>query len=277
MLLVSASALGFSVMHALIRFLTDDLHPFEVAFFRNFFGLVALAPLLLRQGAKALHTSSPGMHVVRSLLQTGSMLLFFTALSMSALAKVSALGFTAPLFASLGAILFLRERVRLQRALALGVGVLGALVVVNPGASIDTGVVLVLISSATWGVALILIKQMSKRDSAVTLAFYMSALMAPMSLVPALFVWRWPSTLDLGLLFLMGGVGVASHIALAQALREADATVVLPFDFTRLIWASALGYLLFSEVPGYHTWIGGLLIFASTSFIAYREQRLRPG
>ena len=270
-LLIAAAALGFSAMHAMIRFLSGDLHAFQIAFFRNFFGLLVLTPTLLGRGRRRLRTDKLFLHVGRSLLQLFSMLLFFSALGLSPLARVSALSFTAPLFATLGAILFLRERVHARRAIALGMGLSGAMIVVRPTGDIDTGTILVVLASAVWAVALLIIKVIARTDSSVTLALYMGLLMAPMSLVPALFVWRWPAPADYLWLFVMGLVGVLSHLAMGQAFKEADASLVLPVDFTRLLWASLLGYFFFQELPALSTWIGGALIFASATFIAYRE------
>lgn len=274
-LLIAAAALGFSAMHTMIRFLSGDLHAFQIAFFRNFFGLVVLLPTLLGRGFRRLRTDRLALHVGRSLLQLCSMLLFFTALGLAPLARVSALSFTAPLFATLGAILFLGERVHARRTVALSVGLLGALVVLRPTGEIDTGTIMVVLASAVWAVALLMIKVISRTDSTITLALYMGLLMAPMSLLPALFVWRWPAPVDYLWLFVMGLIGVLSHLAMGQAFREADATIVLPVDFTRLIWASLLGFVFFQEIPALSTWIGGGLIFGSATFIAYRESRLK--
>jgi drug/metabolite transporter (DMT)-like permease len=99
--------------------------------------------------------------------------------------------------------------------------------------------------------------------------------MTPFSIIPALFVWHWPSLPTIGWFALMGMLGTGAHISLAQAFREVDATVVLPVDFLRLIWSSLLGYMIFGEVPEILVWVGGAVIFGSTAYIAYREARLR--
>ena len=102
----------------------------------------------------------------------------------------------------------------------------------------------------------------------------MGLFMTPLSLVPALFVWQWPTAEEYAWMLLMGAVGSLAHVAMAQAFKLAEATAVLPLDFTRLIWASALGFFIFGEAPELFTWIGGLTIFASTTYIAYREAKL---
>ena len=98
--------------------------------------------------------------------------------------------------------------------------------------------------------------------------------MTPLSLFAASFVWRWPSAATWPWLILLGTVGGLAQLAMAEAFRRADASAILPFDFTRLIWAALLGFVLFEEVPEIWTWLGGGLIFASTTYIAIRESRL---
>ncbi len=276
MLLVAIAAVGFSTMHALIRILSADLHPFEIAFFRNFFGLLVLAPVLVRRGIAPLHTTRLPLHALRSVLQMGSMLLFFTALTLTPIARVSAMGFTAPLFATIGAVLFLGEALHRRRIAALALGFAGAMIVLQPGAEIDTGLFLVLLSSAGWAIALLVIKTISSTDSSLTLGLWMGIFMAPLSLIPAAFVWTWPAPGDYPWLVLMGAVGTLAHLCMAEAFVQADASAVLPVDFTRLVWASLLGFFIFGEVPELPTWIGGAIIFASTTYITYREARSGP-
>ena len=275
MLLIVVSTLGFSGMHAIIKHTASDLHPFEIAFFRNFFGLVVLVPFFVRHGLVVFRTDKLPLHMLRSGIQVFAMLMFFTAVSIAPLAKISAMSFTAPLFATIGAVIFLGERLRLRRITALVVGFIGALIIIRPGlVTLDTGAILVLTSSAIWACAMLVIKVLSRTDSSLTITAYMGLFMTPLSLIPALFVWQWPTAEEYAWLLLMGAVGSIAHVAMAQAFKLADATAVLPLDFTRLIWASALGFFIFAEVPELFTWIGGLTIFASTTYIAYREAKL---
>ncbi|REJ84260.1 MAG: DMT family transporter [Acidobacteria bacterium] len=264
-------------MHALIRFVSADLHSFQIAFFRNLFGLVVLLPFFVRHGGAVLSTARFGEHFVRSLLQTGAMLSFFLALSMTPLVKASALSFTAPLFAGVGAVVLLGEHLRLRRVIALIVGFGGALLIVRPGViPIDRGAILVLVSSALWALAMLLIKRMTATESSATLTAWMCLLMTPMTLLPALAVWRWPDARHWLLLLALGVVGASSQYVMAEGFRLADASTVLPADFTRLIWASVLGWVLFGEIPSGWTYAGASLILGATAFLAYRESRRQP-
>ena len=283
MVLMVISGAMFTAMHATIRLVSAEgpdggLHPFEIAFFRNFFGLVVLLPVLLRTGVAALRTEHFGMHALRSGMQSMAMLMFFTALTLSPLADIAALSFLAPLFATVGAALVLREVVRLRRWSALIIGFAGAMVVLGPGfQEISQGLLLVVVSSAVWGATMLIIKNLGRTDSSLTITAYMALLMTPITLVPALFVWRLPTLVELAGLAVLAALGTVGHLAMAQSFKEADASAVLPFEFTRLIWAALFGFWLFAEMPGLRTWIGGAMIFAAVTYVAYREAQLRGG
>lgn len=275
-LLILASTVALTGMHAVVRHLSKDLHPFEVAFFRNLFGLFALAPFLMRGGFGALRTGVLHLHALRGALQVCAMLSFFFAVSVTPLAKVSALSFTAPLFAAVGAVLLLREPLRPSRVVALLAGFVGAMAIVRPGvAAIDFGALLVIGSSAVWAVCMLVIKVLARTESSVTITAYMGLFLTPLSGLAAIFVWRWPEPHHLLWFVGMGALGTMAHLAFNQAFKEADASAILPFDFTRLIWASLLGYLIYAETPELWTWIGGALIFASATWIAVREAKAK--
>jgi drug/metabolite transporter (DMT)-like permease len=273
--LMLVSTVGFAAMHGAVRHLSAELHPFEIAFFRNIFGLLALAPWFLRYGVTPLRTRRLPLHGLRAGLNIIAMLSFFYALSITSLARVTSLSFTAPLFATLLAMLVLGEVVRLRRWVAMLCGFVGTLVILRPGfTEIDQGSLLVLLSAAAWASALTVIKVLSRTDSSVTITCYMVVLMAPISLVPALWVWQWPTGQQLLWLVAIGVVGTLGQLVMTQALKEAETSVVMPFDFFKMIWASLLGFIFFAEVPTLFTWIGAGIIFASTSYIAYREHKV---
>lgn len=271
-LFMLAAALGSGCLAGVVRHLSADLHPFEIVFFRNLFAFVVLLPWLLRVGWEPLRTHQIGWHALRAGLNLLAMISHFYALAITPLAKVASLGFVSPLFATLFAVVFLRERLRRRRVIALALGLFGAVIIIRPGTEAMTpGALLVLFSAAVWGLALIVIKRLSRTDSSFTIAAYAGLLITPFSLVPALFVWQWPDPATWGWLIAVGAIGAAMHMAGAQAFRLADATAVLPVDFTKLAWAAIIGYLFFGEVPELWVWIGGAVIFASTIYIAYRE------
>ncbi len=274
-LMVAATFAGTS-MNGVIRLLSADLHPFEVAFFRGLFGLLVFAPLFARRGLAPLRTARPGLHVVRGSLQAVGMTLGFLALSMTPLAKVAALQFTVPLFGTVLALLILREVVRARRITALFIGILGTLVIIDPTANtMDLGSVLVLVSAATSALSMIIVKMLSRTENSTTIVLYSTMLMTPLTLIPALFFWETPTAVQLLWLALLGSLGTVSNICFAQALKESEVTALTPIEFTRLIWSALIGYLAFAEVPAAETWIGAVIIFSASTYIILRERHLR--
>jgi len=271
------ATLLFSIMHASIKHISSDIHPFEVAFFRNLFGLVVIAPWFIKYGIKPLITNRIKLHFLRSVFNVIAMLTFFYALSVSPLAEVASLSFTAPLFATLLAIIFLGEKIGIRRSAAIIIGFIGAAIIVNPDyKTINIGHMCVLISASIWSVSLIFIKILGKTESSVTITSYMVLFMIPLSAIAASFYWIMPSLNDLLVLAIIGITGTYAQMLLAQALKEEDTVVIMPFDFLKLVWAVLIGYLIFSETPEMNTWIGSIIIFSSTLYVAYRERKIPP-
>ncbi len=250
MVLMLFSALCLVAMQSMIRFVGETLPPFEGAFFRNLFGLVALTPIFISQGFAPFKTKKLHLHAARGGIQAIGMLAFFTGVTLIPLAQTTALSFSAPLFATVLEILVLGERVRIRRITALVLDFVGMLLVVRPGfAEINLGTMLIITSSLTWGIAIAVIKSLSKTESSATLTVYMGMFLTPITGVFAFFVWETPTWEQLGWLMLAGILGTVGHLAFAQSFRKADSTAVLPLDFTRLIWASVAGFLIWGEIP----------------------------
>ena len=270
------STLAFVCMHVSVRHVSEGLHPFEIAFFRNLFSFVPLLPWIYRDGLAVFRTDRIGLHGLRSVMNILAMLAFFTALTITPLVQITALSFTAPLFATVFAVLILRETIRARRIAALVIGFVGTLVILRPGLiAIDLGSALVLASAIIWAGTVMVIKVLARTESSVTITAYMALFMTPLALAPAALVWVWPDLTQLMWLLLIGIFGSVGQLLVAQALRDADTTVVMPLDFLKLIWAAALGYLVFAEIPVVWTWVGGLMIAGSASYIAYRENKLK--
>lgn len=268
---------GFSVMHAMIQYLgKQGLHGFEIAFFRNLFGLFALTPIFIRHGLEPFRTSRLKLHGLRGLVNSVAMLLFFYGVTTGIpLGMVQALSFTAPLFTCLLAAVFLGERMRMHRWSALLIGFAGAMVILRPGAQpVEFGAICLIVSSLLWGVAMIIIKRLTATDSAVTVALYMMLLMGPITGIAASFVWTWPTPDQWPWLVAIGIIGTASQVSFTHSFRLADATAVLPFDFGKLIWSAIIGFLVFSQVLDIWVWIGGAMVFSGGLYIAWRERKV---
>lgn len=271
------SAFGSSSMNGMVREATTEMHAFEVAFFRNVFGLLALAPMMLKAGLRGtLRTTKLHLHAARGLLNAVAMLSFFYAVTITPLATIAALAFTAPLFAALLAIPFLGERPGWRRWAGLFTGFAGALVIIRPGfTDVGLGVLLILLSSLVWSGALIIIKILARTETSLTITTYAGLFLTPITGAAAWFFWTWPDATGWLMMIAIGIFGSLTQWSVAQAFHEADATVVLPFDFTKLIWASAIGYVFFGERPDPMTLIGGFVILASITYVAYREREAR--
>jgi len=275
---MSASTVGFAVMHTLIRYVSAELHPFQIAFFRNVFGMLIFIPMLMRYGFAPFKTKRLPLHFLRGALNIIAMLAFFTALSIAPLARVTALSFSAPIFTAVLSVFILGERFRLHRWSAILLGFAGTLVILRPGIiAMDTGSILVLSSAFLWGITMIVIKVLSRTDSAMTITSYMNVMLAFFAFIPAVWVWRTPSLETWGWLVVIGLSGTLAQLALTQALKEGETTVVLPFDFLKLIWVSIFGFWLFGELADLWTWVGAAIIIASAFYMAHREKKVsRP-
>ena len=285
-LLMTAAALMFAAMNATIKLAAEEgLHPFQMAFFRNAFALAFMLPWLMRMGRGVLHTERLQAHLWRAVIGLAAMLCWFTAVVNMPMAEAVALNFTIPLFATAGAALFLGETVRARRWTATAVGFIGVLIVLRPGFVEFTPVTsLPIISAGFMAVSVLIIKSLSRTEEPMTVVLYMNLLLTPLSLVPALFVWEMPSLRALLLMALVGGCSVVAHIAFTRAFVKADASAVMPFDYARLPFVAAIGFLLFGEAPDLWTWVGAAVIAASAVYIASRESQVaqerpthRPG
>lgn len=270
------ASLAFSAMHALVRGLSGEVHAFEIAFFRSLVGVVIAAAVVLRPGSEArLLPHDPLLMLLRGVVGGASMVAWFYGLSQVPLAEATALSFTSAIFASVGAVAFLGESMGVRRWSAVFLGLIGAILILRPGAAaIQVSALIVLASSLAGGVNVCIAKVLLRRDSAETVVLWLAFAMTVMSSVPAALVWTPPSPAALVQLGLIGCLGSAGMYAWTLAMKSAPATVVIPVDYMRLVWAAGLGFFWFGEIPDAWTWSGGLIIVATTLYIGLREARL---
>src|SRR6185312_2992548 len=285
-LFMITSSLFFAGLSGTIRFLGTELHPFEVTFFRNLFGFAFMVPWLCHAGLGALRTSRWVAYTWRSFLSLLSMLCGFTALTMMPFDQAIALSFTVPLFATIGAALILHEVVRARRWSATIIGFIGVLIILRPGmggvklggaenttALIGAG--LALFSAVLSAQITLIVKDLARTEPSDAIVTYMVLLITPMSLVPALFVWQWPPWQLWPLSVGLGALGSIGHMCYIRAFALADASAVMPYDYTRLIFAAVIGYFAFAEVPDVWTFAGAIVIAGAALYIAHREVIMR--
>ena len=269
------AAVFFSIMIASIRHVSANMHSFEIVFFRNLFGFVVVVPILIRGGGLSfLRTDQMRLYIVRGGLAAASMLMWFYAISVTPLAEAVSLSFTAPLFTTVAAIMFLGEIAGPRRWIGTLVGFAGAMLIVRPGFDeVTLAQILLLISSALVAASIIVIKLLSRTEPPDRIVAYMIVMMAPLSLFPALFVWQWPDANQLFWMAVVGIAGTMGHVMLTRSLSKADATAIQPFDFLRLPIIAFIAYFAFAEVPDLWTVIGGAVIFGSSIYVAQREAK----
>jgi drug/metabolite transporter (DMT)-like permease len=274
-LLMIVGAACVAVQNGLIRAVSADIHTFEVVFFRTLFGLLAMLPLLSGVGLGMFRARSPGRLMLMSIWHVLGMICYFLAIAYLPLAEVTALAFSKPLFATIGAALVLHEIVRARRWSAVALGFVGVLIVLQPGAqAISPYAALVLLSAVVGAAATLLIKRLTATEAVATIVWYQALFATVLALPLSLLHWRTPDADGWLLLIAIGILGTLSWLTQTRAYFLIDASAVVPFEFLRLPLAALVAYLWFAEVPSVWTWLGGALIFGATVYITEREARL---
>ena len=260
-----------TTMHCLIRFATEDHHPFEVAFFRTIFVLIIFLPLVARNGISSLKSNNIKLQTFRAIVGSVAMLCMFYGLSITELAKATALMFTVPIFATILAILFLKEIVGIRRWLAMIVGFTGAVIVLRPGVELGFGPLLILCASLMWSSSMLMAKTLTKTDSISSITFWQAAGLIPATFILAVPVWQWPNLSQLFMFLMIAIAGTLVHWFLNEALKRAEISALLPLDYLRLIWSVSMGFIFFNELPHAGLWFGAALILGASTYIGIRQ------
>ena len=267
-----------AIMASSVKYLSNDLHPIIICFYRCLMGLILISPFIIKNNFRALKSKNIKLQFSRVIINIFSMIFWFSAIGIMQFEKAAALGFTTPLFTTILAIIILKEKIRFHRTAALLIGFLGIIIIVRPGyVPLELGAVFILASALSFSFVLIIIKKLSAIDSSQTIIFYHLLLSTPVFFILSLFYWETVNLNQLLIFTLMGASGLLSHWCLAQAFKLSDTTFVMPLQFTKLIWASLIGFFIFTERPDMWTWFGGVIIFISVVYIAYREAFKKKG
>ena len=269
------ASLGFSAMAVCIKAAGANINVWVLVFLRSLIALVILSPAIIRAGPRVMHTKHPRTHLLRSCLGMGGMICFFMAITHLDLTLATTLGFTRVLFIILLALLFLGERIRWRRTLATLTGFVGVLVCIQPGGTdFDPWTLAGLAGSLFAAGSAISIKRLTRTDSPLTIMLWAYVVMGIGSALPLPWMWITPNLTDFGLIAASALFSTWGQSAMVLGLRAGEATVVAPFEYTRLLYTAGLGYLLFAEVPSASTWLGGGIIIVSTGYIGLREAAL---
>ena len=256
-----------------IRLAADDgAHSFQVVLFRNLFGLVSVMAIILWNDRSLPRSRYAVPIAITCLIHVASMMSGYYGIAVLPLNESAALAFAMPLFATVGAALFLGETVRVRRWSAVAAGFAGVLIILRPGIiPLELGAVMVLLSAMLGAGITLLFKRFVARELAMTLILYQSLFSTLLSVPPAVAVWEAPTGFAAAAMIANGVLGTLGWITFLRACMLTDASALMPFEFLRLPVVAVFAFLIFGEVPDRWVWIGAAVIFASTLYIAHRE------
>ena len=275
LLFVTATFFG-SLMGVFMRLAQSDINVFTASFLRFGIGFVIILPYLFYSKFNVYKTNNIKLHFIRGIINVPTMYVGFAALMFIPLEQIQALHFIVPITVTFLAVFFFKEKIRFVRISALIIGLIGMLVMLRPGIiEMNIGVYMVLFSSLVWSFIIIITKFLSKNDSPITILTYQYSLVTFFSLFIVIFFWEMPSSIIFLYTFLAALSGTVLHLALIYSYKLVDLTLIQPFTFLSLIWASLFGYYIFGEEPDIFTWLGAIIIFSGVLIIFYRESYLK--
>jgi drug/metabolite transporter (DMT)-like permease len=253
------------VMAVAGREATRSLHVFQIMEMRSLIGLALLYPLVRAAGGlPALRTARLGGHVARNAIHYGAQFGWFLALTMIPIAQVVAIEFTMPVWTALLAVTFLGERLGAARILAVALGLVGVAVIVRPGLEhVDPGQLIALAAAVGFAISITLVKSLTTSESVVAIMFWMLVVQSVIGIAPAALVWRAPTAEVWPWIGVIALCGTYSHYCMAQALRHADATMIVPMDFLRVPLTAVAGWLVYGERIDFFTVVGAGLILGA--------------
>ena len=267
-LLLIISCFLFSILAALIKFNASFIHPTEQAFFRNLFGILFLLPFFLRQKKLINKKSNLKLLFLRGFFGGITMLLIFTAYTLIPLSQAMAISFSTPLFMYFGSIFFLKEEINKQKTFYMILGFLLTIIIIRPDLNLQFGTILAIISSVTHAIAGIIVKKLSETESVPTLMFSLVVMMTPVTFFPSLYVWESPSNFFIFFsLIIIAIIATLGNFFWTKAISITKLTNLMPFDFSKLIFASILGIIFFEEKIDLITIICGSGIIFCNSLI----------
>jgi len=263
----------FALLNVFTLIPAQHLNPFVMAFMRYLFGTLFLVPIVLRLGARrTMRTHRLPLHLFRGCIHAGGMFLWFIGLPLTTLASITALGFTGPIFVTIGAALFLGEDVRLRRWIAVAVGFAGAMIIIRPGiGDLGLGAIVILISTPIFSASNLISKALARTESAPTIVVWQNLTISLAAFPVALWFWQTPQWTDLLWFVAAGLCGTLGHMCQQNGYQLADITLLQPIGFLSLLWNALLGYFLFFQQPDVWTFVGAAVIFASAMYISHRE------
>jgi drug/metabolite transporter (DMT)-like permease len=265
------------VMAVAGREATRTLHVFQIMEMRSVLGFVLLWPLLHASGGlAAMRTERLGRHIARNSVHYGAQFGWFFALTMIPIAQVVAIEFTMPIWTALLAVSFLGERLNAARIVAIVLGLIGVTAIVRPSTGhLDPGQLITLAAAVGFAISVIMVKSLTRSESAVAIIFWMLIVQSAIGLVPAMVVWRSPPPAVLPWILVIAVCGTYSHYCMTRALQHAEATTIVPMDFLRVPLSAMAGWLVYAEAVDLWTVLGAALILGGNALNLLAPARAR--
>ena len=264
----------FSTMNIFIRKAAENLHILEVVFLRNLLAFIVMLPILKSTGLVAIKMNNTKLFFMRGFFGAIGMLAGFTSLTLIPLAQATAIKFSNPIFITIGATIFLGEIIKARRIAAIIIGIIGMLIIVQPGVnSFSFGIMLAIIAALAGSLNALIVKKLTLTDTPQAIVTWMVIILIPITFILAIPVWKWPSFETWLYLWGIAIVGTLGHFSWTKSYSMTDITSLEPIEFLKLPIMALLGWMIFSEIPGTWTWVGGLIIFISTIYISHRETK----
>jgi len=272
--LVSAGSLTLVVMATLVKHLGSELPAMEILFFRSAIGFLLVLPLFVRNPMEPLRTKRPGMHLVRGAIGAIGNACFFWTLTHMLLADAMALQFSRPLFMIPLAVLLLGEIVGFRRTAVAAIGFAGIVLYARPfTGGFEPDAFVGALGALAGALVVICIKRLATTEPTRVIMFYYAFWNALFALIPGVLLWVTPSLPQLALLTVIGFLGIAGQSMITHGLGMGEATVLVPLDYSRIVYSAVLGYLLFNEIPGPWSFAGMALIVAASLYLVLTEKR----
>tara|TARA_Y100001960_G_C14679441_1_gene830310 strand:+ start:518 stop:1384 length:867 start_codon:yes stop_codon:yes gene_type:complete len=269
LVLITLSCFFFSILAALIKFNSTFIHPIEQAFFRNILSIFILLPFFVRKKLVINKKGNIKYLILRGLLGGITMILLFWSYALIPLSQAMSISFSTPLFMYFGSIIFFREKVDKQNTLLTCVGFLLTLVIIRPDLSLQLGTFLAILAAITHATAGLLVKKLSETETVLTLMLSMVILMTPITFIPSIYVWKTPNSVNIQiLLFSIALVATLGNYFWTKSISMEKLTNLMPFDFTKLIFATLLGFIFFDEKIDLVTLICGSGLILCNTLIA---------
>ncbi len=268
------AGIGYTLASVCTRELSSDYSTAQLAFMRAVIAIGFVAPLILRNGISVMKTDVFPLHLLRSIFTYGGMMCWFYAVSVVPISDYTALLYFQPIFTILFAIFILRETAGPGTWVAVAAAFAGALIILRPGfQDISLGMIAAIATAVLFAGVNTCMKFLSRTESAAVMVAYVSILMLVLSAIPAWFYWTDPVLADAPAILGVGIFALMGQYAITRAISAADARVVQPFDFSRLITAALLGWIVFGETSDAYTWAGALVIFCASYYVIVFERK----